>query len=457
MIRQVSRAGGAAILLFIIGFVGPFGAADRAQAAPYAAAVLDMRTGEIVHSRGADRRQHPASLTKLMTLYLTFEALELGQIGLDQRVRVSARAARQPASKLYLRAGQRVSIRSLIRATAIKSANDAAMVLAEAIAGSKAAFAGLMTAKAKALGMTRTRFRNPHGLTQRGHLSTARDMARLARRLYFDFPEYYNIFGRRHSVAAGKRVNTTNRLLASYRGAEGMKTGYTSAAGYNLIATAKRGPRRVLAVLLGGRSSGWRYRRMRKLLDMGFKRVPRHAAEIAPADAPIRIARAPLPQPRPGTRATGFAAIAEALSSQAVAAVPEQGSDRAPLYATPPAPRPGSNTGLASAFVPPAAPAPSGKAEGAAAGPPVPVARPGWAVQLGAFRRQSRAEASLSEIDLAAIPTLTRGSPNITESRSASGKAVYKVRVVGLDRREARRACTSVREAGGECLAIAPR
>ncbi|MEO1601132.1 MAG: D-alanyl-D-alanine carboxypeptidase family protein, partial [Pseudomonadota bacterium] len=238
------------LLILAVGLIGPV----RAEAAPYAAIVMDMRTGEVVHARSADRQQHPASLTKMMTLYLAFEAIKTGQIRLDQRIRVSRHAARQPASKLYLKSGQRVTIRSLIRATAIKSANDAAMALAEAIGGSQKNFARMMTNKARALGMASTRFRNPHGLTQKGHVSTARDMARLARHLYFDFPQYYNLFGRRMASAAGKRVYTTNRLLATYAGAEGMKTGYTRAAGYNLVATAKRGQRRVIAVVMGGKS-----------------------------------------------------------------------------------------------------------------------------------------------------------------------------------------------------------
>ncbi|MEM8597483.1 MAG: D-alanyl-D-alanine carboxypeptidase family protein, partial [Pseudomonadota bacterium] len=215
--------------------------ASGAVAAPYAGIVMDMRSGAIYYAHDIDRRQHPASLTKMMTLYLTFEALQRGQIKLDQRVRVSRHAARQPASKLYLRAGSRVRIRDLIRATAIKSANDAAMVLAEAIGGSQKNFGRMMTQKARALGMKNSTFKNPHGLTQSGHLSTARDMAVLARHLFYDFPQYYNVFGRKTHMAAGKRIRTTNRLLSSYRGAEGMKTGYTRAAGYNLVSVAARG------------------------------------------------------------------------------------------------------------------------------------------------------------------------------------------------------------------------
>jgi len=425
-------------------------AAGGAAAAPYAAIMMDMRTGAVVEERNADNRQQPASLTKMMTLYLTFEAVRNGQIGLDQKVRVSRNAARQPASKLYLKAGQRVSIRHLIRAAAIKSANDAAMVLAEAIGGSEHAFARLMTEKARALGMTRTTFRNPHGLTAPGHLSTARDMARLARALYFDFPEYYNVFGRRQAHAAGKRVLSTNRLLGTYRGAEGMKTGYTRAAGYNLVATAKRGPRRVVAVIMGGKSSRWRNARMARLLDEAFAKTPLHAAEIPPRRGPVRIATAPLPPDRPTTRATGLGAFGDAFASTAEAAIPDPATDRAPLYGERPRPRPGAR---AIAARPPA----RGAVGSAASTVPLPELRPGWAVQVGAFHEQERAVAHLNAIALADLPMLARGSSHISAERTRSGKPIYKVRFIGLDRDDARAACDRVRREGRDCLAIAPR
>jgi D-alanyl-D-alanine carboxypeptidase len=234
-----------------------------AFAAQYSAIVMDMRDGTVLYESNPDRRQSPASLTKMMTLYLAFEAVENGQLSLDQKVRVSRHAARQPPSKLYLKSGQRVSIRSLIRASAIKSANDAAVALAEAVSGSEKAFARLMTSRARQFGMTNTTFRNANGLTARGHLSTARDMAILGRHLFFDFPQYYNLFSRKTARAAGKRVyNTNRRLLSSYAGADGIKTGYTNAAGYTLVASARRGKKRVIASLFGGKSSRWRNARM---------------------------------------------------------------------------------------------------------------------------------------------------------------------------------------------------
>ncbi|THH36856.1 D-alanyl-D-alanine carboxypeptidase [Aliishimia ponticola] len=252
-----------------------------ARAAPYAAMVMDARTGEVLHSRNADTRLHPASLTKMMTLYIAFEAVERGEISLDKKIRISKNAAAEPPSKLGLRAGQKIALRYLIRAAAVKSANDAATAIGEAISGSEAAFARRMNRTAKALGMTRTTFKNAHGLTEAGHQSTARDMTILGRHLLYDFPEYYNLFSRTSTDAGIKTVaNTNRRLLASYRGADGIKTGYTRAAGFNLVASAERGNERVIATVFGGKSSTSRNARVAELLDMGFRR--------SPSSAPVR-------------------------------------------------------------------------------------------------------------------------------------------------------------------------
>ena len=255
-----------------------------ARAAPYAAMVMDARTGEVLHSRNADTRLHPASLTKMMTLYIAFEAVRLGEIDLDTEVRISRAAAAEPPSKIGLRAGSTIRFRFLIRAAAIRSANDAATAIAEAISGSEAAFARRMNRTARALGMTRTTFRNAHGLTEDGHMSTARDMTLLGRRMVYDYPQYYNIFSRRQDNAGIAQVRNTNRhVLNAYAGADGIKTGYTRAAGFNLVASAQRGQERIIATVFGGRSAAWRNQRIMELLDMGFQRAPSQAAIRAPA------------------------------------------------------------------------------------------------------------------------------------------------------------------------------
>ena len=281
--RQPARLGLFIFTAFWMLVVLPLSAA----AAPYAAMVIDARSGEVLHSRNADTRLHPASLTKMMTLYIAFEAVENGEISLDTPVRISKHAASEPPSKLGLRAGQRIKLRYLIRAAAVKSANDAATAIGEAIEGSEAAFARRMNRTAKALGMTRTTFKNAHGLTENGHLSTARDMTTMGRHLLYDYPEYYNLFSRITADAGVRKVSHTNRrLLRSYRGADGIKTGYTRAAGFNLVASAERGRERIIATVFGGRSTATRNAKVAELLDLGFRRAPSRVALRKPSRPP---------------------------------------------------------------------------------------------------------------------------------------------------------------------------
>ena len=262
-------------------------------AVPYAELVMDMRTGEVLRSKNADTRLNPASLTKMMTLYIAFEAIEHGEISLDSRVTITKNAAAEPPSKLGLRPGQTIALRYLIRAAAIKSANDAATAIGEAIEGSEAAFARRMNRTAKALGMTRTNFVNANGLTASGHLSTAGDMVTLGRHLFFDYPQYYNLFSRRSADAGVATVRSTNRrFLDAYEGADGIKTGYTSAAGFNLVASAQRGNKRVIGVIFGGTSTAMRNARMAELLDLGFRKSPNRALVQKPG-RPTYVASAP--------------------------------------------------------------------------------------------------------------------------------------------------------------------
>ena len=252
--------------------------------APYAAMVMDARSGKVLHAENADTRLHPASLTKMMTLYVVFEAVENGEISLDTKVRISKKAAAEPPSKLGLRSGQRIKLRYLIRAAAVKSANDAATALGEAIEGSEAAFARRMNRTAKELGMKRTTFKNAHGLTEKGHLSTARDMTILGRHLFYDYPDYYNLFSRIRTHAGLREVaNTNRRFLGNYRGADGIKTGYTRAAGFNLVASAERGQERIITTVFGGRSTATRNKRVAQLMDKGFKMAPSRVAVQKPS------------------------------------------------------------------------------------------------------------------------------------------------------------------------------
>ncbi|MBC7178820.1 MAG: D-alanyl-D-alanine carboxypeptidase [Roseovarius sp.] len=281
--RQPVRWGLVAFATFWMLVIVPLSAA----AAPYAAFVMDARNGEVLYANNADTRLHPASLTKMMTLYVVFEAVENGEIGLDDKVVISRNAASEPPSKLGVRAGSSIALRYLIRAAAVKSANDAATALGEAIEGSEAQFARRMNRTAEALGMTRTTFKNAHGLTENGHLSTARDMSILGRHLFYDFPQYYNLFSRITTDAGVTSVSHTNRrLLEAYRGADGIKTGYTRAAGFNLTASAERGGERIIATVFGGQSTASRNAKVAELLDLGFNKAPTQVAVHRPARPP---------------------------------------------------------------------------------------------------------------------------------------------------------------------------
>lgn len=322
--RQPVRWGLVAFATFWMLVIVPLSAA----AAPYAAFVMDARNGEVLYSNNADARLHPASLTKMMTLYVVFEAIENGEIGLDDKVVISKHAASEPPSKLGVRAGSSIALRYLIRAAAVKSANDAATALGEAIEGSEAQFARRMNRTAQALGMTRTTFKNAHGLTENGHLSTARDMSILGRHLFYDYPQYYNLFSRITTDAGVTSVSHTNRrLLEAYRGADGIKTGYTRAAGFNLTASAERGGERIIATVFGGQSTASRNAKVAELLDLGFSKAPTRVAVQRPArppymgklgTAPVMIAQG---EERPTfaaktVRLTSAAAVAKSLRPQ---------------------------------------------------------------------------------------------------------------------------------------------
>jgi D-alanyl-D-alanine carboxypeptidase len=268
--------------------------APAAQAKPnkkYASIVMDADTGMILQQRYADKKLHPASLTKIMTLLLTFEALERGEISLKQRVRISNRAASMVPSKLDLPPGSSIKVRDAIYALVTKSANDVAVALAEHIAGSEYSFAKRMTRRAHQLGMKKTRFINASGLHDPRQISTARDMAKLARAIIINYPSYYRYFSRASFTYRGKTYKNHNKLLGTYRGMDGMKTGYINASGFNLVASAARNNRRIIGVVFGGRTSKTRNAHMAELLDHGFSKIGRmrvaHKTVPTPSKKPL--------------------------------------------------------------------------------------------------------------------------------------------------------------------------
>ncbi len=249
--------------------------ASVAKAGVHASIVLEAQTGRVLESRHANELAYPASLAKLMTLYLVFQELDRGALKLHQKLRVSPHAAAQPPTKLWLRPGGSISVKSAILAITTRSANDAAVVLAEAVAGSESHFAHLMTRAGRRLGMIRTTFRNASGLPNPHQRTTARDMATLALAIIRKFPQYYHFFSVRSFVFKGKRIYGHDHLLGRYRGADGLKTGYTRASGYNLVTSCVRHGRRLVGVVMGGRSIATRDNLMIALLNRAYSRRDR--------------------------------------------------------------------------------------------------------------------------------------------------------------------------------------
>ena len=236
----------------------------------HAALLIDADSGNVLYELEANQAWYPASLTKLMTLYMAFSALESGRLRLSDQMNVSSHAARQPTSKLGLRAWETISVEDAILAVVTRSSNDAAVVLAEKISGSESQFAIKMTAMAHGMGMYGSHFMNATGLPHDWQTTTAHDMALLAMRIIRDFPQYYPYFGVDSLYHNGRYLRSTNKFVAHYPGAEGMKTGYTCGAGYNLVATASQYGKRLIGVVLGGHTSAERYQHMFTMMDIGF-------------------------------------------------------------------------------------------------------------------------------------------------------------------------------------------
>ncbi|MDX6748737.1 D-alanyl-D-alanine carboxypeptidase family protein [Geminicoccaceae bacterium 1502E] len=364
--------------------------------------VVDHQTGKVISADDADKVNYPASLTKMMTLYLAFEALEGGKISLKKQLQVSRHAASMPPSKLGLKPGSTITLDDAIQALAVKSANDVAVVVAEALGGSETRFAQLMTRKARALGMKRTTFMNASGLPNIKQRTTARDMVVLARRLIRDYPQYYSYFSLARFTHRGRTYANHNRLLASYAGMDGLKTGYIRASGYNLASSAVRDGRRLVAVVLGGSSSGARNRAMARILDEAFEKV-RSLPLVAEAAPDLPAARPPLatreaPPPRPPVTAGGEVVVAS------LGPAPVSASDNP------------------------------------------------YAVQVGAFSRQDAAQRA-AEAVLAKAPALLRGS-DILVTRSPVRRTLYAARFVGFGRADAERVCDGLKKRRQDCLVV---
>ncbi len=275
----------------------------RAYTPPYAAMAVDANTGAVLHNRAGDAPRHPASLTKMMTLYMTFELIELGRLDYATKIKMTEEGAAASPSKLGLKPGEEISVLDAIKALVTKSANDVAIALAQHIGGSEANFARLMTQKARAIGMTHTFFKNASGLPDDAQVTTARDMLTLALRLQDDFPKRYELFATRTFTYRGHTYRNHNVLLTHYRGTDGIKTGYTRASGFNLVTSVHRGHKHVIAAVFGGKTGRIRNARMRSLLDAALAKastkVTRKPAVFVRAPQPVVAARPPAPRANP--------------------------------------------------------------------------------------------------------------------------------------------------------------
>lgn len=300
--------------IWVLAIVGAlaFSAPAANANSKYAGFVIDARTGKVLYADRADARRYPASLTKMMTLYMVFDALDRGKIKKSSRIRVSKHAAQQPPSKLGLRPGQTITVESAIYALVTKSANDVASAVGEFLGGTETRFAQIMTRKAKSLGMKSTVFKNASGLPNSHQVTTARDMAKLGLALREHFPRHYKYFSTRSFKYGKRRYRNHNRLLGSVRGVDGIKTGYTRASGYNLVTSATHGKRSIIAVVMGGKSGKSRNRHMAKLVrtylpkasKRGKKRVlvasrGSKAVTVASAFAALPPSSVPTPASRP--------------------------------------------------------------------------------------------------------------------------------------------------------------
>ncbi|MCW5697983.1 MAG: D-alanyl-D-alanine carboxypeptidase [Bauldia sp.] len=417
----------------------PAAAADH----NYAAMVVDAKTGEVLFSRNADAPRFPASLTKVMTLYLVFEDLERGRISLNTRLTVSQNAANQAPTKLGVPAGSTIKVEDAILALVTKSANDVAMVIAENLGGSQSGFAQRMNATARALGMNHTTFRNPHGLPDSAQVTTARDLITLGRAIQDRFPQYFRYFSTEVFVWNGVRMGNHNNLLGAVPGVNGIKTGYTRASGYNLLTSVSRDNRQIVAVVMGGNTAASRDEHMRQLIA---EYLPR--ASTGPRTVPLLVANAapslPAPVPRPNPIALGMAPAA--ADPIVTATVQVATADPLPLEPIPPA-------AIAPAAIPPAAVAMAALA--LEEEPEIPSegdADNSWKIQIGAPPTEDGAHALLNRARSAQPGALGTAAPYVETFTNDRGNTFYRARFSGFPTQEAARAaCAQLERSNFDC------
>jgi D-alanyl-D-alanine carboxypeptidase len=445
---------------------------------PYAAIVVDANSGKVLHAANPDSQRHPASLTNILTLYLLFEQIEAGKLKMDSDLPVSAHASVQAPSKLGLRPGQSIEVEDAIKAVVTKSANDVAVVIAEAIGGSEEAFAKMMTRKARALGMSHTVYVNASGLPDDDQITTARDQATLGRAIQDRFPRLYRYFGTRSFAYRGRSIRNHNHLLGRVEGVDGIKTGYVRASGFNLVTSMRRNGRHLVAVVMGGTSGRARDARMRQLLqeyvmEASVRRTapqvaeaPAKAAaperEVASADPRLPVRTPPWreealaapsasPPPSPGSAAPIQPKVVKTVSVMKRAAHRPVATVQAGAYAVAsetsrPAPAPVQQVASVDDAVP--------ASEANAAAVSARAARRGeWVIQVGAFPGEDQAKDRLKSAQEVGGGALGHAEP-FTE-RIVKGEAtLYRARFAVLNEDRAKAACKVLKRNEIACLAL---
>lgn len=454
------------VFLVLVAFVIAFAAMPSAHAAPnkkYASIVIDADTGRILHQRYADKSLHPASLAKMMTLLLTFEAIERGDLRLRDRIVISRHAHSMVPSKLNLPPGSTIRVEDAIYALVTKSANDVAVALAEKVKGTESRFAAYMTSKAREIGMTNTRYTNASGLHDRNQVTTARDQAKLSQYMIRHYPQYYHYFSTRNFTYRGHTYRNHNRLMDKYDGMDGLKTGYINASGFNLAASAVQDSRRLIGVVFGGRTSRSRNNHMKKLLDEGFAELRRNRVLVADA------ANVPLPSKKPANAIEIARAKSIAPSSGAAYDDIEQDNPKW-ARANPVMQGKTFSEMIGEGDIDPAATKrletgllaisavrglnTTGKKRNAVIndiGNDENPAKP-WAIQVGAFSSRVKTESALKMASAHLPAHLSGGVPIIVPLKTTKGW-IFRARIRGYEKGEALQACRLIKD----CLPVSPR
>lgn len=466
------------LLCLLVIFVVSAGASASAMAKPlFSAIAVDARTGQVLFARDADGIRHPASLTKVMTLYVLFQDLKAGRVKLDSPLRISSRAASMAPSKLGARAGTTITVDQAIRALVTKSANDVAAAIAENLGGSESQFAARMTKTAKLLGMSRTVYRNASGLPNPQQVTTARDIAILSLRIQRDFPEYYPYFRIASFTFKGQTIRTHNRLLGRYAGTDGIKTGYIRASGFNLTTSVKRGDKRIVGVVLGATSGNARNRYMMAMLDQTLPKCVAGKTIVATVGtaatstpAPMQADMSPnklqkrllkgkavLPNPTPDVPAAAEPDTTDEDAAEGATEINE--NDKSALNTMidqqqqqVPQPPAISTSVQSQAPLPAAIPFEIKDAAPALAA----ITVNSWHIQIGAYPTKLAAQAKIN-LARQTVAKELEGKQGFTMAVQKGQNTVYRARFSGFSEDAAKVACRHLESRGIQCMTLSPQ